>query len=128
MAVIIVVDDEEAIAELIRDLLIDLGHQSIIAFNGKEALQKLNALPEPPALIVSDVMMPFIDGLALAQRVKMDHRWTTVPVVLMSAVHNHVGDSSVDAFVKKPFDLDQLTAVILSYLDGSTSPSSDATR
>lgn len=115
--IVIVVDDEEAIADLIGDVLLDLGCQPLLAFNGREALKLMETLSEPPALIVSDLMMPFVDGLELARQVKTHPSWASVSIILMSAVRHQMHDPHVNAFVAKPFNIDLLIQVITTQLE-----------
>jgi signal transduction histidine kinase len=76
---------------------------------------------EPPDLIVSDIMMPGLDGIALARKVRADPRTAEVPVILLSAreeVESKVAgfEAGADDYVHKPFDLQELHARIELHL------------
>jgi len=76
---------------------------------------------EPPDLIVSDIMMPGLDGIALARKVRADSRTAEVPVILLSAreeVESKVAgfEAGADDYVHKPFDLQELHARIELHL------------
>jgi CheY-like chemotaxis protein len=105
MATVLVVDDEWPIVDLLRDLVIDAGHTPITAANGLEALHL--AQQHRPALIISDVMMPYMDGYALLQALRSDATLAHTMVILISAaVDRSQVPSQADAFVPKPLDLD----------------------
>ena len=115
MPTILVVDDEEPIAELLRAVLEDAGYRVISAADGQEALERL--AEAHPALVLSDVMMPHLDGRALARALHADPALRAIPLVLLSAL----GAASVAgvphaAFVAKPFELDGLLATVARLL------------
>ena len=118
MAVVLVVDDEDVLLDMLATLVEDLGHQSVTATNGQEALAILGRLPEPPAVILSDVMMPRMNGVEFARKVKEHPLFKTVPVLLMSAASRAVGKDSADHFIPKPFDLDRIVDLIQHYAGG----------
>ena len=104
---VLVVDDEAQITELVAVLLEDEGYRVRCAYDGAEALAEVER--EPPDVVVTDVMMPRLDGLTLTQRLRQ--QGYRVPVVLMSAVYADVDLPGV-RFVPKPFDLDYIVAVV----------------
>ena len=115
MPTILVVDDEEPIAELLRAVLEDEGYRVVTAPDGRAALERLTETR--PALVLSDVMMPHLDGRALARALQADPAHQALPLVLLSAL----GAASVvgvpyAAFVAKPFELDGLLATVARLL------------
>jgi len=102
---VLVADDDPAVLGLVADLLTEEGYRVARARDGAEALAVARA--DPPDLVVSDVGMPRLDGLGLAERL----REQGVPVVLMSAVAERLPWVSC-AVVAKPFDLDDLLAAV----------------
>lgn len=116
MARILVVDDEEALARMIAALVADMGHEPIMASDGQEALALLLDAADPPALIISDIMMPHMGGVELAHAVKESKSLHTIPVVLMTA-GGHVEDGAVaDHCIYKPFDLSVIEELIQTYV------------
>ncbi len=108
---ILVVDDEDSIAALLRDLLEDEGYQVVTAGDGRAALDRLAA--QPVALVLSDVMLPHLDGRALARAMHADPAQRAIPLVLVSAAGAAgVRDAPHAAFLRKPFDLDALLATV----------------
>jgi CheY-like chemotaxis protein len=118
MAVVLVVDDEVGIANLLSDVLSDEGHSVLVAINGHEALKRLEE--ERPDLVITDFMMPVMDGAQLIKAMA-DHRdLRDVPIFLMSsAPEAAIRDkcSGYTLFVRKPFriyDVIDLVARVVS--------------
>ena len=108
---ILVVDDEATIAEILRLLLNRDGIEVLVAYNGQEALEVLRE--ERPHLILSDVMMPVLDGRELCRQVRADPATSHIAILLMSAAHQMgAGEWGADAFIRKPFDLPALTELV----------------
>jgi CheY-like chemotaxis protein len=110
-ATVLVVDDEPAIREVIATLLEDEGYLVRHAKDGLEALDAINV--DRIDLIVSDVVMPRLDGASLVRRLR--RRGHLTPVVLMSAVYADVDLPGV-RFVPKPFEIDRLLGTVASAL------------
>lgn len=115
MASVMIVDDEDVLLEMIAALIEDIGYRAVVATNGKEALAVLHAEPELPLLVISDVMMPQMDGVALAHAIKTDPRSCDVPIVLMSAASRPPQNGVADHFIHKPFDLERIEGLIEQY-------------
>lgn len=114
-AKILVVDDETTIRHLLVELLGDEGYTVLAASNGRAAAEIVER--DPPDLIVMDVMMPELDGLATLRLLRTLPGAKAVPVVLMSAARHVSADgASAVAFVPKPFDLDDLLGVVARML------------
>jgi CheY-like chemotaxis protein len=120
MATVLVVDDEDALVELITEVLTDEGHEVLTASNGLDALEILEAQDQAPDCILSDVMMPRLDGLELVRRVRANTRLARVPIVLMSAVRRNVSGVGIDGFLAKPFRIERLLDMIGPYLSKGT--------
>jgi len=102
---ILVVDDEFLVAELIVFALEDRGYEVLQAFNGKGALAQMN---KSPSLIITDFMMPLMNGLEFALSVKADPDWRDIPIILVSAAQAAITPENRDLFVasfEKPFDV-----------------------
>lgn len=110
MALVLIVDDvddDETIVEMLVDVIVETGHTAITAANGAAA--PTLARGRPPALIISDVMMPVMDGYALLQAVRETPALRDTLIVLMSAAFSTQRSSSSDLlpdrYVEKPFHL-----------------------
>jgi len=111
---ILIVDDEAPIRELLAWILRDLGYQVEEAINGREAIRL--AVVHPPDLVISDVMMPVMGGPELCRWVKQEMQ-PAPPVILTSSIGRHVArGTGADAFVRKPFDLDELEAAVRQHV------------
>jgi CheY-like chemotaxis protein len=120
MARVLVVDDEDVLLEMIATLIDDLGYESIVATSGLEALQLLSTSDTTPALIISDVMMPKMNGVEFSKAVRENPNLRGVPIILMSAAGKPINSQVADLFLHKPFDLDTLADLIEQFLDQSS--------
>ena len=103
---ILVVDDEEDILELVKYNLEREGFQVHCAESGEKALKK--ALEDPPELIVLDLMLPGIDGLEVARRLKKNQRAAGIPIVMLTAKGEESDivtglELGADDYITKPF-------------------------
>ncbi len=80
---ILFVDDEEQIRKLLSTYLTRQGYDVAIATDGYEALKAIRA--RAPALIITDVSMPNMNGFELTRRLRADHKTARIPVVMLSA-------------------------------------------
>lgn len=119
MTEVLIVDDEVALLELLRDVVEDLGCEVLCALDGQEALRILSESIEPPAVLITDRMMPVINGLQLINIVRKMPGYDNVPIILMSTAADKHTSPLVDAFITKPFDLDEFAAVVSHFLSDS---------
>jgi CheY-like chemotaxis protein len=116
---ILVVEDDKAIAELIRTVVNDVvGWGTTVVHDAAGARQVFRHVRIE--VLVLDVNLPGISGLELLALLRQDPHWNKPPIILMSADVNQVGiadalrDGLVTAFLRKPFDVDQLVQEIQS--------------
>ena len=116
MTPILVIDDEISIVEMLSAFLQGEGWQVMTACNGQEGLERLASAQ--PALVVSDVMMPVLDGWELCRRMQADPRYQSIPLVLMSAVRTapELVGCNYAALLRKPFNLDEMLQTITRLL------------
>ncbi|HYP40549.1 MAG TPA: response regulator [Chloroflexia bacterium] len=122
MQTILVVEDELPIAEMVIAILGYAGYKVVVVGNGQEALASLEDLR--PDLILSDIMMPVMDGRELCKRLQAHPEHNSIPLVLMSAVHNpnNLDGCKHAEFVKKPFTVEELLDAVSKIIDeGSVS-------
>ena len=120
MANVLIVDDTDMAHLLMEVMLRRMEHQPISAFNGKQALEILDQTPVD--LIISDINMPYMDGLTLLDRVRADERYAEVPVVIMTASGLEANqiramEKGATAFLNQPFSSQELREVILGCLE-----------
>lgn len=110
---VLVVDDEFYIVDLLADILEDEGFRVLRAYDGLSALALADGTTVD--LVIADVMMPRLDGITLAKRLR--ERFAEIRIVLMSAAVAYVPPEF--AFIAKPFDINEL----LDKLDETSQPS-----
>jgi CheY-like chemotaxis protein len=110
MSTIMIVEDDTQIRNVLAEVLEDEGYTTLGAANGSLALQALASTTRPD-LIITDIMMPVMDGLRLCASVQADPATAGIPIMLMSAGNNqHMVDGCrCAAFLAKPF---QITTVL----------------
>jgi two-component system, OmpR family, response regulator MprA len=126
---ILVVDDERAVRESLGRALELEGYKVEYAADGGEALYRLEA--EQPDAVILDVLMPGIDGLEVARRVRK--AGNRVPVLMLTAreeVRDRVAglDAGADDYVTKPFALEELVARLRALLRRSTDGGGESLR
>ena len=110
---VLVVEDEPAILRIVVAVLRSLGCKTLAAPDAETASQVVEM--ERPDFIIVDVRLPGMDGVQFARQVKLNEKLASTPIVIMSA-YGEPRDHPGDAFLPKPFDIDQLEATIRQYL------------
>jgi CheY-like chemotaxis protein len=122
-ATVLIVEDEFAIAELLEMVLTDEGYRVVTAANGRQGLQRL-AEGLRPDLIITDYMMPILDGAELLRAMRESKAQYDIPYIVMSSmpevnVRERMGDCA--AFVRKPFSLRAMVQLVETILDARQS-------
>ncbi|WP_347232278.1 response regulator [Streptomyces sp. Root66D1] len=114
----LVVDDNKVIRQLIRVNLELEGFEVVTAADGAECLDVVHRVR--PDVVTLDVVMPRLDGIKTAERLRADPRTSHLPVAIISACGEHevAGGvaSGVDAFLAKPFEPTELVRVVRQLL------------
>jgi DNA-binding response OmpR family regulator len=107
----LVVEDDRHLSDVFSDTLSGAGYDVRRAHDGEDAWSNIQR--DPPDVILSDIRMPKLDGVGLAARLVLDA--IRIPIILMSA--NPLDRTVVcAAFIRKPFELDELLALIANVL------------
>ncbi len=128
---VLVVDDEEQIRRLVSIALRRAGYDVTVAADGGEALARI--AEATPDLVVSDVMMPGLDGFALLSKLRADPATRAIPVILLTAkgsVEDRVTglDLGPDDYLPKPFEMAELLARVRAKIDRPPVPSDELPR
>ncbi len=113
---LLVVDDIPDILNLLEATLKFKGYRVVTARNGEEALEAIKQ--ERPALIITDILMPKMDGFNLVHRLRINPEYRTIPVVFLSATYVAPEDKvfaqsiGVNRFIEKPVDLVKFLPII----------------
>jgi DNA-binding NarL/FixJ family response regulator len=127
---LLLVDDEPGLREAVQAYLEDSGFTVYSASNAQEGWELLQQ--HSPDLVISDIMMPQVDGYQFLKQLREDPRFTTLPVVFLTArgmtadrIQGH--RAGVDAYLPKPFDPDELVAIVENLLErrAATNPSDE---
>src|SRR6478752_4120942 len=110
---ILIVDDDPTLRFVLEGTLTRLGHQVITANDGVCGLRHFEKSHVP--LVISDMMMPDIDGLELCRRIRKTNRSQYTYIILLTAVEGKAGylggmKAGADDFITKPFDKEMLAA------------------
>ena len=118
---ILVVDDDPTMLALVVQILLDEGYDVATARNGGEALKLVHDVV--PAVLVTDLMMPVMDGPTLVKACRAATATAELPIVIMSAALAMLLESqaalSVQDAIQKPFDSDVLIASIARLVTGT---------
>lgn len=127
---LLLVDDEPGIRVAVKDYLEEVGGFAVqVASHAEEAWQMMQQ--KTPDLVISDIMMPQVDGYQFLKKLRTDPRFKSLPVVFLTA-RGMTSDriqgyaAGVDAYLPKPFDSDELVAIVKNLLGRRTLARGDA--
>lgn len=112
---ILVCDDDEAIAEVLQIMLEEAGYRVKLLFNGKAIQKRIKEYM--PDLILLDIWMPGIGGEEVTHLLKTDPTMKHIPIVIISALHEHevrkiVKKIGASGFLAKPFEMRELLDLV----------------
>ena len=116
---IVVVDDDPDILDALQMTLEDEGYEVTTTEKGEYAENLPNTNENLPDLIILDVLLSGKDGRTICQKLKSQQETRHIPVIMISAHPNakqSVKDVGADDFLAKPFDVDELLAMVSRYL------------
>lgn len=130
IATILVVEDSQIQAEVLRRFLTNHGYNCIVATDGEAGLIAIRA--KHPDLVVSDIQMPILDGYEMCERIKRDPLLSTTPVILLTALSDPTDvikglNAGAEAYLTKPYNNDSLRSQIerLLHAPRDESPKAD---
>ena len=112
---ILVVEDSPTQAENLRYRLEQQGYKVYVARNGEEALKMIGRIR--PAIVISDILMPKMDGFLLCKKIKSDENLKNIPFILLTALSDPQDvlkglECGADDFITKPYDEEYLLTKI----------------
>ena len=110
---VLIVDDEFGLADITADLLVERGYEASIEINGKLGLHSLHQ--RRADIVLTDLMMPIMDGPEMIRRMRADPELANIPTVLMTALPEAVPTGALgqhDALIVKPYKIAELLALI----------------
>lgn len=118
-AYILVVEDSPTQALLLKRLLMENAYQATISKNGQEAIDSIKE--KRPSIIISDIVMPIMDGYAMCRMIKDDPALKEIPVILLTSLTEPEDvirglQAKADAYITKPYDEDNLLSKVASIL------------
>lgn len=117
---IFVIDDDLALQLVLEIALREAGYDVVVANNGLEGIHRLETLT--PNLVISDIMMPQMDGVEVFQQIKERLQNENIPILIMTALNRRPWFSELEdegaVILRKPFDVDELLNLIRTLVDG----------
>ena len=117
---IMVVDDDLVFCSIIKELLQRQGHSVRLAYDVPEAMEIIGKWE--PDLVLTDIMMPEIDGLTLVRSLRSNPKWASIPAIVISARvmkddRDAAAEAGANAFISKPFSLQLLRNTIHQHME-----------
>ena len=118
LPLVLVVDDSITVRRVTQRLLKREGYRVVLAADGLQALEKLQE--EKPAVVLSDIEMPRMDGFDLARNIRADERLRDLPIIMITSRiaekhREHAKELGVDHYLGKPYSEDELMGLVRSY-------------
>ena len=123
---LLIVEDDPDILKLLDATLTFRGYRVITAQNGKDALEAIRV--KRPAIVITDIMMPTLDGFGLVHRIRINPETREIPVVFITATYVTREDREfalnigATRFIQKPVDLEKFLATIAELMDQELPP------
>jgi len=122
---VLVVDDSLTVRRVTQRLLAREGYRVTLAKDGLDALEKM--AEETPAMVLSDIEMPRMDGFDLVRNLRGDARWRDIPVVMITSRiaqkhRDYAAELGVDHYLGKPYNEEELLSLVAGYTRTSEVP------
>lgn len=117
---ILLVEDEQSIALVLKGVITALGYDVRVAYSGEEALDTLKELEVD--LVITDIKMPGMDGFELIETLQEDAKYARMNFVILTAFNDQEAiakakkDYGIEYYITKPFDLRNLEAAVVDIM------------
>jgi chemosensory pili system protein ChpA (sensor histidine kinase/response regulator) len=127
---VLVVDDSLTVRRVTQRLLAREGYRVVLAKDGLEALERL--AEELPAVVLSDIEMPRMDGFDLVRNLRADARLRDLPVIMITSRiaqkhRDHAAELGVDHYLGKPYSEEDLLSLVARYTASTAAPAAATT-
>ncbi|MEZ0391046.1 MAG: response regulator [Pseudobdellovibrionaceae bacterium] len=112
---ILIIEDDQAICQTMKDILEIQGYEVSIANDGQEGVDHLRKILPNPCVIVLDLMMPKANGWQFLDLQRADPQFSHIPVIVCSAFEESAKSVRPQAFVSKPVQLKQLIGAVKEF-------------
>ena len=119
---ILIVDDDPVLRKALQEIFEFSGYAVITAANAREGLEILRNAYEPPELIISDMVMPGMDGFQFLQAVYLEEKWRDIPFIFLSGKPNRTLEEANlkrVRYLPKPFPIEDLLTEVRGILGQS---------
>ncbi|WP_375290933.1 response regulator transcription factor [Qipengyuania sp.] len=122
MSRIIIAEDDDILAEVVRDILIDAGHAVGVLERGEDAMVAIRL--KRPDLVILDCNLPGISGVQVLQKMRIESDLWDTPVLMLTARTSNSDEkvamfAGADEYMRKPFDPDQLIVTVNRLIAGA---------
>ena len=111
---ILIMDDDLALQTVLEIALREAGYEVVLANDGQEGIEKLKTIN--PNLVISDIMMPQMDGVETFQQIKEQLQDNGIPIFIMTALNRKPWFADLEAegavIIQKPFEIDQFLRLV----------------
>jgi len=112
---ILVIEDDEHIAQVLKFMLERQGYHVVHAADGRVACKHIESAAGQPALVLLDVMLPYVDGFEIVHVMRSNAKWAAVPIVMLTAKTMERDivralDAGANDYIVKPFQPNELLA------------------
>jgi len=113
----LIVEDDQIVVTLLEHLLSRRGFSVQTAYDGKQAVGFIESLSNPPALVLLDVMLPYLDGFELIKKIRSRADWDAVPIIMLTSKSQEGNivralEEGANDYMVKPFRPGELMARI----------------
>lgn len=129
MPAVLLVEDDADTREVVRTLLEEEGYETVAVADGQEAIEYLSRCDNLPCMVLLDLLMPRVGGVAVLSWMHTQPRLANVPVAVISARQQSSGSQVASAFrehvigiLQKPFDIDRVLTLLEDHCGEAEQP------